>query len=201
MGWQVKRGFVSAAGADAKYHEVGAAVYGLNTTGSITHLDIVPQGTTVLTRVGKSYQINTIQIRGYVQADSAATVNMVAMYLVWDNQPNKALAAINDVINGTNPYSFSRRENVARFTILKKWIRVLEGNNAAGGQTGKTTFVIDYYKKVKNRGLIAQCTSADTTGVIGNRINGALLLITVGDSIAGTSDANANLTMRLGFND
>lgn len=194
----VQRGYTGRA-IEAKWRDAGLATYACNTTGSITHIDVVQQGNSINQREGRGFQITSIAVKGYCIADSAATVQMVAAYLVWDNQPNKALAGINDILNGTSPFSWSNRENTQRFTILKKWVRTLEGTDA--GTVGKSTFKIDWWKKTTKLNLQAACTTNDTLGTIGGRVTGALLFITVGDQVAGTGDANIKCNFRIGFKD
>lgn len=194
---QIPRGFITSAAADAKFFDVASAGYALNTTGSITHLDIIPQGTTVNSREGKSYRVKSVLIRGFLAADTTTTTCQYGIYLVWDKQPNKALAAITDVLVSANSSAFTNRENAGRFIILKKWHGVLSGNVTA--PTSYPTIVDIDERYVCPPGLISEKTNADTTGVIGNTINGALLLVTVGNQAAGTADANLSAGFRINF--
>jgi len=200
---QVPRGFTGAAG-EAKYVDYPTTAgttntYALDTTGSISHISIVPQGTTVNTRVGRKCEIKYIQIRGEMRPNSTATHNSVAVYLVWDEQPNKALAAITDVLDGATSYALSKRENVQRFKILKKWTQVLMGNSGAAMVSNGIVRLDEYIRLPK--GLVVVPTTADTTGVIGDIITGALLLVTVGDQAAGTAAAVMEAAIRVGFSD
>lgn len=195
-----QRGFLGSAG-EAKYVDIAATNYPLNTTGSITHLDIVPTGTTVNSRDGRKFKDTAVQFRGHCFADSTTTATSGAMYLVWDHQPNKALASITDVLDSANSNSFSKRENSQRFKIIKKWRWAFSGNTTtAGQQTSNTLIDIDDYVKLPDY-CVAECTTADTTGAIGNRVTGALLLITVGSTGAGTADATAFFNTRVNFVD
>lgn len=194
----VNRGFLGAAG-EAKYFDIASGTLPLNTTGSISHLDIVPTGTTVNSRDGRKFKNNSFQIRGIAAADTATTVTSGAMYLVWDRQPNKALASITDVLDSASSVSFAKRENAQRFKIIKKWRWVFAGNSSTPATAG-TIFDIDDYVKLPEE-CVAECTTADTTGAIGNRVTGALLLITVGSKAAGTDDANVTITTRVNFVD
>lgn len=195
-----QRGFLGAAG-EAKFFDIAAGALPLNSTGSISHLDIVPTGTTVNSRDGRKFKNTSLQIRGIVQSDSTTTASQGAMYLVWDRQPNKALAGITDVLDTASPYSFAKRENVQRFKIIKKWRWVFAGNNTtAGQQTSATSYDIDDYVKLPDE-CVAECTTLDTTGAIGNRVTGALLLITVGNNVSGTADAIAYVGTRVNFVD
>lgn len=197
---RAQRGFLGAAG-EAKYFDITAGALALNTTGSISHLDIVPTGTTVNSRDGRKFKNTSVQIRGQAQADTTTTVCNGAMYLVWDRQPNKALAAVTDVLDTANSNSFAKRENSQRFKIIKKWRWAFAGNQTTAGQQVSTTnFDIDDYVRLPDD-CIAECTTADTTGAIGNRVTGALLLVTVGNTAAGTADANVVIGTRVNFVD
>lgn len=195
-----QRGFLGSAG-EAKYVDIAATNYALNVTGSITHLDVVPTGTTVNSRDGRKFKPTAVQFRGNAGADQTTTCTSGAMYLVWDHQPNKALASITDVLDSATAQSFSKRENSQRFKIIKKWRWAFSGNSlTAGQQTSSSWFDIDDYVKLPDY-CVAECTTSDTTGAIGNRVTGALLLITVGGSAAGTSDAVAFVNTRVNFVD
>jgi len=195
---QVPRGFTGVAG-EAKYIDIANATYTLNTTGQIIHASVIPQGTTVNSRVGRKCELKYFQMRGQVEANSTATFNQWSIYLVWDEQPNKALAAVTDILDAATSYALSKRENVQRFKILRKWTGVLLGNTTTPA-TGKETERLDEYVRLP-KGLVVVPTTADTTGVIGDVITGALLLVFVGDSAAGNTAASCVMTARTGFSD
>lgn len=193
---QIPRGFVGLAG-DRKYVDTATAFYVMNTTGTITHVSIVPTGSTVNTREGKAFRVTSFQVRGYVSVDSTTTLATGMLLMVWDYQPNKALAAITDVLDSADSLSLIKRENNARFKIIMKRRYAVSGN-AVTPATGNEIHDVDEFCNLPGDAY-ALCTAADTTGVIGNRINGALLMITVGDIITGTADCFARLTVRTNF--
>lgn len=187
--------------ADAKYHDVAAASYACDTTGSITHLDVVPQGDSVNNRTGKAWLNTSLNIRGTVTSNAATTATVAAIYIVWDKQPNKALPAITDVLDSVSSLSFTKRENAQRFTIVRKLRYSLEGDTGSlSNQTRSTQFDVDEYVRLP-RDAVALATTSDTTGAIGNRITGALYAITVGNVTAGTTASTAALSYRLNIKD
>lgn len=192
------RGFVGRAG-DAKFFDTAAATYQVNTTGSITHLSIVPQGQTVNTREGKAFRCKSVRVRGTIQSDTTTVISMYHGALVWDYQPNKALPAITDIYDSVDPRAFPKKENAQRFKIIKEYRNVIIGNATTPG-SGKESFIIDDFVK-----LPIDCnvllTAADTTGVIGDTIQGALYWVTTGNIAAGTADGNFFLGFRLNFTD
>lgn len=182
---------------EAKYVDVAAFAYAANTTGSIGHVSIVPTGTTVNSRDGKNFRCTSVQVRGYWKADTTTTTSSGMALLVWDRQPNKALAAITDIMDTTASTAFIKRENQQRFKIIRKWRYCATGNSSTPA-TGKELYDIDDYIKLPAE-CVASCTTADTTGAIGNRISGALLFLTMGDTAAGTADLDCNVAIRTNF--
>lgn len=188
-----------ALGGEAKYVDIASDTYNLDTTGEITHMSIVPQGATVNSRVGRKCELTTFQMRGRVIAGSTGTICDAAAYLVWDEQPNKALAAITDILDAATPNGLSKRENVQRFKIIRKWRWMLVGNQTTP-TAGTEAYTVDEYVKLP-KGCVVVPTTADTTGVISDVITGALLFVTVGSVAAGTTAGAAVLTARTGFRD
>lgn len=195
---QIPRGFVGARG-DAKFVDTAVATYANNTTGSITHISIIPQGDNINSRDGKACRATSVNVRGVMAVDTTTTVTTIANYLVWDYQPNKALAVITDVFDTANALSFPRRENNARFKIIKKWFLCMSGN-ATTPATGLEVAPLDDYVRLPIDANILY-TAGDTTGVIGDTIQGALLFISLGSAAAGTTDGNTTAGFRLNFTD
>lgn len=190
-----------ALAGEGKYFDIAIGTLALNTTGSVSHLDVVPVGSSVNSRDGRKFKNTSFQVRGVATSDTATVAASGAMYLVWDRQPNKALAAVTDILDTASSLSFAKRENAQRFKIIKKWRWAFTGNNTtAGQQTSSSLFDIDDYVRLPDE-CVAECTTADTTGAIGNRVTGALLLVTIGATGAGTSDANVTITTRVNFAD
>ena len=182
-----------------KYVDIATNAYQLDTTGDVVHLDVVPQGSSVSERDGRKFMVRWVSIRGFSTNLTTATQNKCAIILVWDNQPAKSLAAMTDLLDSASSESQNKRENASRFRVLRRWDFMLTGKGDASTTPGfSQTF--DHFVRLPY-GLVAECTPSDTTGAIGNRVSGALLLFTVGQTAAGTAGASASLTMRVGFTD
>ena len=145
-GWSVRRyaGYRKLDRSDYKFVDLASATYANNTTGSVTLVATIPQGSSVNTRDGKSCQLTSVRVRGRIVADTTATTQGVACALVWDRQPNKALAAITDVYDVITTNNFPNRENSGRFRIIKEWRDVLNGNSATPA-SGPTILNINEY--------------------------------------------------------
>lgn len=195
----VTRGYLGAAG-DAKFVDVALADYSCSTTGSLTHLDIVPQGTTVNSREGKAFKVTGVHVKGFIQGLAATAITTASWALVWDYQPNKASTNIVDIFDSINATSFRNRDNAGRFKILAYRFNTVIGNTG-GNLTDSTVRVVDSFTAVGPGAGVALCTSSDTTGVIGNRVSGALYLVTTGSNPVDTSEAKAVFRIRVMFSD
>lgn len=186
---------------EAKYVDLAFAGYGADTTGSVTHCSIIPQGSTVGQREGRTCIVTACHLRGNVSARSTCKIATASWMLVWDNQPNKALAGITDILDSASCEAQNKRENVNRFKIVRRCNYAVSGNDTtAGQQTDHSIFFVDEYIKLP-KGCITVYTTADTTGVIANCIQGALLLVTCGNQPAGNSAVYVNVNVRTSFKD
>lgn len=187
---------------EAGYVDLAGANYTMNTTGTVTLLATIPQGTSVNQRVGKKIVYKSLQCRGYVHNDTTAVYNDCAIIIVYDRQPTGSLPAITDILDTANAISFNNDANSDRFKILKRMdfalVGPLTGTIATQQPTSTSALSADFYLSLKN--LSAQFKAAGT-GAIGDISNGALYLVTVGITAAGTGDANAVLGFRTRFID
>jgi len=192
---QVARGFVGAAG-DAKFVDASIAQAAVGTTATVQHISIVPQDNTVNGRNGRAFRCKNVRIRYRVNQDSTAQINTVRCALVWDYQPNKALAAFTDIFDSASVDAFPKRENNMRFKIVRDMTHTLSGNSTLA--TSTSSVQADEFLKLP-RDANCLLTAADTTGVIGDVIQGALLFVTVGTAGAGTNDAQLSGNSRVNF--
>lgn len=186
---------------EVKFKDLASANYVANTTGSVTLIpDAIAQGAGESARIGREIWLKSVEVRGMVASDSTTTIASVRILLVWDRQPNKALAAVTDILNSAHPDSFLNDQNKARFKVIRNWWFVCEGNNAtAGQQTGKTAHDFNHFIKFKKPKKVTYSTAG--TGAIGDLNTGALLLVVVGNKAAGTDDAALTAGFRTRFFD
>lgn len=186
---------------ESSYLDTASASYLFSTTGSIKLLNPVPQGASVVTRVGKKIEMTSLQLRG-VYANKASPIADAALIIVYDKRPTGALPAITDVLNTVTSASFNKDDNSGRFKILKRDNKVFVGANATGERTAKTAYTADFFLNL--RGLPVTYKSAGT-GAIGDIEEGALYAITCGsipETAAPDTDApQAVVGYRLRFKD
>lgn len=192
-GPQPLRGYLGPA-IDEKYFDnttYMATPLSFIQTGSVVHLDIVPQGDAVTMRDGKSWIETSVQFNLTVALGTTATITSGVFMLVWDFQPNAAASVplLATIINTVTPadLSFPNRDYQSRFKII--YAKKFEG---VGGKDGGGIFVDGSAIQCVSENVrfpfkaVAETTAGDTTGAISARIRGSLLAVTYG---SGTSAA------------
>lgn len=182
---------------NAGYVDLANAGYACDTTGTLTLLATIAQGASQQQRIGKKAMYKSLQARGQITQGSTATTNDIAVCIIYDKEPTGILPAIADIFNSVNAFSFLNDTNSDRFRVLRRWSHVLSGNIATPA-TGKEIIDIDEYLDLKS--LPVQFKAA-ATGAIGDIAYGALYLVTMGSSPAGTTAATASLGFRIRFFD
>lgn len=176
--------------------DLASANYACNTTGSITHVNIIPQGSSVNQRIGKKCHLDYIHVRGLLSADTATTATKASLILVYDKRPVAAVPAITEYLNTISSNSFLLDANRDRFITLWRKDYIVIGNITTP-TVGKEYFDIDTVVRVNKQEIF----KAVGDGAMGDIETGAVYLITVGNTAAGTGDANATLGFRTVFHD
>lgn len=174
------------------------AVYALDSVGSIALIPTagIAQGASVNQRVGKKIMLKSLQSRGYVLNNATATVNDCAILIVYDKRPTGSLPAITDILVSASAQSLNNDANAGRFRILKRMDFMLIGNSTT--TTEATAMSSDFFLDLKG---LPQVFKAAGTGTIADIEEGALYLVTVGITAAGTAAASASLSFRTRFID
>lgn len=172
------------------------------------HLDIIPQGAGASARIGQKFQVTAIHIRGEMRlsAESGIRDDTGGYYLLWDKQPNKALANPLDILDlqlntVTNADAFPLASNSDRFVILARKSYDFVKQETATGSFDSRHIVDDYFQF--RRTLIATCQNGaeagiTPTGIISTRTSGALLMLPFGNNLTALS---FNYSYRVYFND
>lgn len=115
---------------EKKYFDTATASASDNSGGTIVpSLNLIPQGTTDVTRIANKITIRNINLRCVgTQDDLAAALfdNGILRVIVYvDKQTNGAAAAVTDILKSATLLSFRNLDQVDRFQILKdKFIHV-----------------------------------------------------------------------------
>lgn len=193
------------------------ATYVLNSTGSVTPLNLVRAGSTYVNRTGRRIEMKSIRITGQitpVPRTSTTQDDYVRVIIFYDRQTNGAVPLVADVLsttdqaaaNTTTSYSGANLNNRDRFQILMDYRCELPGyTNTAGAistpgfQDQTKEFTIDRYIKLK--GQITQFKADSSPAVIGDIATGGLFLLTLGAVAAGSEGWQGVFEHRLRFHD
>ncbi len=159
----IRGGYSSALGTakERKFHDVDLADSLVATAGTVhTGINLIPQGMTDITRIGRVAFIKSIYMREIFQLTESAVQGSgsdhVRTMVIWDRQANKALPTVANILSGTSsiPFlDFNNLVNKNRFTILHDkvtHIRVLAaGGNGTAIETIRNTVTKSWYKKFK----------------------------------------------------
>lgn len=184
---------------ELKFVDTASALYGVNTTGSVTALNLLAVGDDYNTRDGRQVTIKSVQLHGMVFPEDNTTSTIKGrVMLVWDNAPNGVLATIAQILTTADGVAFPLIDNAQRFTILvDRTYAVGKVDNTAtmAFASSPNTFDVEIYKKLD---CVTQYSG--TTAAIGSIQNGALLLVTIGSGAAGAA-ATLNAATRVRFTD
>ena len=193
MGFARTTGFFGRFGAgrgELKFHDVDLNDAVVAAAGGITNsVNLIAQGTTESTRIGRKATIRSINWRfnmilpiSTAAADTADTLRVI-MYL--DKQCNGATAAITDILESADFQSFNNLANKSRFRTLMD--RTYDFVAEAGGGDGTTE---DYGQDLQNDSFFKKVnipieydsTAGAITEIRSNNIG--VLLITQAGNIA-----------------
>lgn len=180
---------------EVNYVDLGQANYGFNSTGTITLLATIAQGASVNQRIGKRAYYKSLLIRGWIQNLSTAVYNDVTILIIYDKRPTGALPLITDILTAATPTAFMNDNNTGRFEVIRRIDCMLIGNTASPS-TGEEVKSIDEYIRLKKRPITFESAG---TGAIGDIDSGALYMITLGMTAAGTAAATSTLNCRVRF--
>jgi len=165
-----------------------------DTTGTRTDLAVIPTGTSVVTRIGKMIQCDSVQVRGSIVANASAGENCCT-YLVYDREPNAAAAlpAFTDILLGASANQLTNRDNAPRFKIVRKW------NQSIIAPDSKIAYIDEFVSLGSKYPIKWQ--AANTDGATASKVKGNLILMTLGINANSAATPVGTLNVRLNFSD
>lgn len=180
----------------------GSASLALQETGQVFHLDQITQGAGVTQRLGQKAQITGVHIRGSALMNNSNTNDTFVYYLVWDKSPNEALATPGDIINlgGFDAaHAFPNLDTSDRFIILGRKSHIcVNANTGVNDRNVSMYWNVDDYFQFSRK--LVSTTVLSGSGLISDRVSGALLLVGCGTQGAGFT-STLNFGYRCYFND
>lgn len=165
---------------ERKVIDTASADYSISTTGSVTLVNGVAQGSDFTNRIGRKWTMTAVQLSGYIHPNGSSdnvSGTHARLLLIYDSQPNGALPSISDIFTASSSNAFINLNNRDRFKIVYSHSCALGPyDNSISHFTDNTVSLVDVYKKV-NLDVI----NDGTTAAIGDIQTGSLLLVTIGD--------------------
>ncbi len=122
---RAQRGRKAVFNGELKFHDVDLDDALVATGGTvIASINLIPQGVTEITRIGRKSTIRKIQWRYDIdlpaESDSAdiSQGDIVRVIMFVDQQTNKATAAVTDILESADYQSFRNLNNSGRFVML-----------------------------------------------------------------------------------
>lgn len=162
----------------------------------------IPRDTSSITRIGRRLNLTAVAIRGFVVSGVTATYAKCTMLLIWDRTPNQnaALPPWTSILTQQNSYSLTNKDNAPRFKILRRWDYCLVGDSdSATSVQDSTVQTIEEYVTLKNK--VTVFTTADTTGLYPDMMEGGLLLYVTSNIVDGTAAPQVVVNTRVYYND
>jgi len=165
-------------------------------TPSLNCVNAMVAGTSAVTRIGRRIVMKSLQIRGLIYRENAATTTnqFMRLVVVFDRQPNGSatVAPWTDMYNTATPHTLKNMANAGRFfTLMDKNIDITAANG------GNTEVSINEFIKFN----LPVYYNAGVAGNVADISTGALLVCYVGSQAAGTDDINVELNCRLRYTD
>lgn len=159
--------------SESKYVDTVATPYELNSTGVVTHLNIIPQGVSLSERLGKKVNLTSLQMIGQVTHPLSNARLQVQYAIILDRMPTGTLPTASEIFSTTDAYGFANDDNSSRFKILRNQHYTLTSNDGYGSvRSVYDQLFFEGEPTVYKNGI---------TGDISGVEYGALYLVTMGD--------------------
>ncbi len=159
-----QRGFARIGGFYGRYPQGRELKFHLHTidsstfssTGAVnTSINLIPQGTTEVQRIGRKATIKAILVRGEVKlndtTNSSNTSDIVRVIIYLDKQANGSGAAVTDILESATWNSFNNLSNKSRFvTIYDKFTTLNSmgaGLSAGASITNEKANFVQFFKR------------------------------------------------------
>lgn len=172
---------VPTGSLETKSRKFANAQYGLTELGpTVTHVNVIPQGTGNADRIGYKMRNTAVHFRGqYHIPGTGPQAAVLGYYLVWDKSPNTTAPTISEIFNidAAAGYDLSNTfpKDNDRFVIVKSNRRKLTASSGAGANIS----LLDDYVKLP-ASCVTGFTKGNGNGTIAATQTGALFLIPYG---------------------
>lgn len=159
-------------------------------------LNLIPQGTTDTTRIGRKCTIKRIMMRGIMTNSAAADDGDVVRIIIYhDKQCNGTAATAVMILETADVKAFRNLDNSKRFTIIKDWYTAWNSHSldVAGSGFAITRRTLSFYKNCS-----IPLTFDNTTGALTEIRDNNIGILFISQQ---ADDTNLEWTSRISFSD
>lgn len=204
------------AKGEIKSLDLAGTTYTLNSTASITPLNLIRAGTSFFNRIGRKVEMKSLHFKAFIQPiRTVAASDYVRVMIVYDSQTNGALPAISDIIqdtdqsgtNNTTALSSTNLNNRDRFRVLCDYRIVMPSQTVTAGQISTPGWIDpvstfnDLERFIPMKGLHTVYKADSAPAVIGDIATGGLYLVTYAGQASGSEGFNLYANLRLRYRD
>lgn len=201
---------------EIKAVDVPVQNFSINTTGSVTALNLIRIGSTYVNRIGRRIAMKNLRLTGILETlRTVATNDYMRIIVLYDRQANGAFPLVADILtttdqaaaNTTGVFSNINLNNRERFTILRdKRVALPSSTFTAGvitnvGLIDPITTLTNFDMFIPLKGLVTQYKADSSPAVIGDIASGSLILLVLGGTAAGSEGYQVAIETRLRFTD
>lgn len=159
-----------------------------NTTGSISYLNLVPQGDGINSRDGAQFRNKSVELR-FTLVNSATLSSFSNHRIIFGIHKNVNSTTLTpaDVLQNLTPTSPRNYDNQKNVIVLKEWIE-----SSVQGQENHSTI----YKYHTDLDLITRYQSTATAAALTGMEQGGLFIMTIGDQATNTPTFQATARIR-----
>jgi len=197
--------------SELKSVDLASTAYACSTTGSVTCINLIRTGSTFTNRIGRRIQLMSLYLNGYMAPEAGGSLTTYCRILiVYDRQSNGNTPVWADVVSAYDQATTQsgtvmdnmNLNNRDRFKIILDK-RIVCPNFVAGVNQGvydNSASEMQIQEHRRLGGLETQYKADSSPAVIGDIATGSLVMLTFGNSAAGSGHAFIG-TVRLRFTD
>lgn len=187
---------------ETKLVNLGIATYAVNTTGSVTLIATIPQGTGIFTRVGKHADYRQLEIRGVLKNATVGgptdPFTRASILLIYDKFPTGTLPTMTTVLQTATSYSPTASSSEVRFIVIRRFDMVTIGPVNAATPGSNSCKIIDETIDLKCIPVVFKDLG---TGAIDDISMGALYCVVIGNTAAAATTAEVTLQFRTRYSE
>ncbi len=138
---------------ERKFHEIGLGDAVVTAAMTIHNLNLIPQGITEITRIGRKANISKLNIKGVIeieaQTDAQSSMDTVRIMVVLDKQCNGATMTAVQLLLSDTMLSFNNLVNKGRFKVLHNEVHTITGHVALSTTFGPSQKYFEINKVFK----------------------------------------------------